>query len=301
MQHISVPEFVAATSEAGGLGILSSASFQDLDAFREALRDVKRLTGKPFAVNLNFFPAINPTDNNLYANIMIEEGGVTAVESSGQRPPQDMVARLREGGIKVMHKCVSVRHALSALKSGIDAVTLFGQEGGGHIGGYGISTMALVPAAVDALDVPVIAAGGIGDGRGLAAALALGASGVIMGTRLLLTQECPIHPAIKQALLDASEMDTLSILGSVHNPLRAWRNAASSKVAELEERGASLEEILTVVGGAYTREMLRSGDPQSGVIACSQCVGIMNDIKPLRELFNEIVTDAEAILHRLAG
>ncbi|PKN44070.1 MAG: nitronate monooxygenase, partial [Deltaproteobacteria bacterium HGW-Deltaproteobacteria-17] len=174
MQHISVPEFVAATSEAGGLGILSSASFQDLDAFREALRDVKRLTGKPFAVNLNFFPAINPTDNNLYANIMIEEGGVTAVESSGQRPPQDMVARLREGGIKVMHKCVSVRHALSALKSGIDAVTLFGQEGGGHIGGYGISTMALVPAAVDALDVPVIAAGGIGDGRGLAAALALG-------------------------------------------------------------------------------------------------------------------------------
>jgi nitronate monooxygenase len=193
-----------------------------------------------------------------------------------------------------------VRHALSAQKAGVDAVTVFGAEGGGHIGEIGLTTMILVPRAVEALQVPVLAAGGIADGRGLLAALALGAEGVTVGTRLLVTTECPIHDNLKQALVSATEVDTLPILGSLKNTVRAWKNPAALRVAELESRNADLSEILSVVAGTATKRMYEDGDLNAGVIPCSQDVGIVHQIKSVSDVINGMVQEAAEIVARLA-
>jgi nitronate monooxygenase len=274
--------------------MMASAMFVTQDEFRQAVRRVKGLTDKPFGVNLSLFPALRPIDNELYVEVILEEG-VPVVETSGHRPPGDLRARLKEGGVKTMHKCVSVRHALSAQRAGVDAVTVFGSEGGGHIGELGLTTMVLVPRAADALDVPVLAAGGIADGRGLLAALALGAEGVTIGTRLLLTEECPIHGNLKQALAAATELDTLPILGSLHNTIRAWKNAAALRVADLEAKQAELREILSVVAGAATKHLIEDGDLDCGVISCSQSIGIVGEIKPVAEVISGMVQEAAAL------
>ena len=298
MQWITGPEFTAAVCEAGALGVMSSAMFPTQEVFRSALRRLKELTDRPFAVNLNLFPALRPIDNRLYAEVILEEGGVTAVETSGNRPPEELVAMLKEGGLKLMHKCVSVRHALSAQRAGADAVTLFGYEGGGHIGS--IATMSLVPRAVDAMDVPVIAAGGIADGRGMLAALSLGAEAVLIGTRLLLTRECPMSEAVKESLLAAGEEDTIPLLGSVHNTIRVIRNRAAERAAELERNGADFKEILAVVAGSKTRGMLERGEVDLGILACSQSVGLLHDIVTVKEAIQGMVAQAEEIAGGLA-
>ncbi len=299
MMHISGPEFVAAISNAGALGMMASAMFTTQDAFRQAARRVKALTDKPFGVNLSLFPALRPIDTELYVEVILEEG-VTVVETSGHRPPEDLLARLGAAGIKTMHKCVSVRHAVSAQRAGVDAVTMFGSEGGGHIGELGLATLILVPRAVDVLDIPVLAAGGIADGRGLLAALALGAEGVTIGTRLLVTDECPIHQNLKQALVAASESDTLPILGSLHNTLRAWKNPAALKVAELEAGSAELGEILSIVAGTKAKHMYQEGDVTSGVIACSQSIGMVHEIQSVGDVIRHMVQEAAATRERLA-
>lgn len=298
MMHVSKPEFVAAISNAGALGIMASAMYETQDEFRQAVRKTKELTGKPFGVNLSLFPAMRPIDNNLYADVLLEEH-VPIVETSGHRPPEDLLARLKAGGVKTMHKCVSIRHALNAQKAGVDAVTVFGTEGGGHIGEVGLTTMVLVPTAVDALNVPVIAAGGIADGRGLLAALALGADGVTIGTRLLVTTECPIHDNLKKALASATELDTQPILGTLRNTIRAWRNPAALKVTELESKQAELGEILSVVAGTATKRMYEGGELDAGIIPCSQSIGLIRDIKPVAEVIESMVRQAAEVLARL--
>ena len=303
MMHISGPEFVAAISNAGALGMMASAMFDTQEKFRQAVRRAKELTleNVPFGVNLSLFPALRSIDNALYVEVILEEG-VPVVETSGHRPPEDLLARLKAGGVKTMHKCVSVRHALSAQKAGVDAITIFGTEGGGHIGEFGLTTMALVPRAAETLAVPVLAAGGIADGRGLLAALALGAEGVTIGTRLLVTEECPIHEDLKQALVAATEMDTLPILGSLRNTLRVWKNAAALKVAELEASQAEVWEILSVVAGTETKRMFEfaEGDLDSGVIPCSQSIGIVHQVKPVAEVIAGMVQEAAAIREQFA-
>ena len=294
MMHISGPEFVAAISNAGALGMMALAMFDTQEKFRQAVRRAKELTDKPFGVNLSLFPALRPIDNDLYVEVILEEG-VPVVETSGRRPPEDLLARLKAGGVKTMHKCVSVRHALSAERAGVDAVTVFGTEGGGHIGELGLTTMVLVPRAADALEIPVLAAGGIADGRGLLAALVLGAEGVTIGTRLLLTKECPIHDNLKQALIASTELDTLPILGSLRNTLRAWKNAAALKVADLEAKEADLGEILALVARTETKRMIREGDVDAGVISCSQGIGLVREIKPVAEVISGMVREAAAI------
>jgi NAD(P)H-dependent flavin oxidoreductase YrpB (nitropropane dioxygenase family) len=300
MMHVSKPEFVAAVSKAGALGMMASAMYETQGEFRQAVRKVREFTDRPFGVNLSLFPALRPIDNNLYADVILEEH-VPVVETSGHRPPEELLARLKSGGVTTMHKCVSVRHALSAQKAGVDAVTVFGTEGGGHIGEVGLTTTVLVPRAVDALGIPVIAAGGIVDGRGLLAALALGAEGVTIGTRLLLTTECPIHDNLKRALASATEVDTLPILGTLRNTLRAWKNSAALKVAELESKQAGLSEILSVVAGTATKRMYELGDLDAGVIPCSQSIGIVNEIKPVAQVIDEMMREASETLGRLAG
>lgn len=295
LMHVSGPDFVAAISNAGALGMLASAMYDNQGAFRQALRRLRDLTGRPFGVNLSLHPAIRPIDNDEYVQVLLQEG-VRIVETSGHRPPADLYARLKSAGVTVMHKCVSVRHAVSAQAAGADVVTVFGSEGGGHIGELGLSTLILTPRAADALTVPVLAAGGIADGRGLAAALALGAAGVTIGTRLLLTEECPVHPSLKEALLAATEQDTVPVLGSLRNTMRAWRNAAAEDLLELEARQASLAEILTVAGGERTRRMFREGLSAPGIMACSQDVGLISQVRPVAEVIAAMAADAERLL-----
>jgi len=297
--HVSKPDFVAAISNAGALGMMASAMYESQDEFRQGVRRVRALTDKPFGVNLSLFPAIRPIDNDLYAEVILQEH-VPIVETSGHRPPEELLARLKAGGVKTMHKCVSVRHALSAQKAGVDVVTIFGTEGGGHIGEVGLTTMVLVPSAVSALNIPVIAAGGIVDGRGLVAALALGAEGVTVGTRLLVTTECPIHDNLKRALVSATELDTLPILGTLRNTVRAWKNTAALKVAELESRQAELGEILSVVAGTATKRMYEGGDLDAGVIPCSQGIGLVNEIKTVAEVIDGMMQEASETLERLS-
>lgn len=298
LMHISGPDFVAAISNTGALGMMASAMFDTQEKFRNAVQRAKVLTEKPFGVNISLFPAMQSMDNELYIEVLLDEG-VPVVETSGHRPSEEMLARLKAGGAITMHKCVNVRHALSAQRAGVDAVTLFGSEGGGHIGELGLTTITLVPQAADALDIPVIAAGGIVDGRGLLAVLALGAEGVTIGTRLLLTEECPIHDNLKQALSNATEQDTLPILGTLHNSLRAWKNTAAVRVSELEESQAGLDEILSIVMGKKTKLMYEEGEIDSGVIPCSQSIGLVNQVKPIAEVINGMVDEAAAIRDRL--
>jgi len=301
MQWITGPEFTAVVSNAGALGIMSTAMFPTQEEFRAALRKLKGLTDKPFAVNLNLFPALRPIDNDLYVDVILEEGGVGTVETSGARPPAELLARLKDGGIKLMHKCTTVHHAAIAEEMGYDAVTIFGSEGGGHIGDAGLTFLSMVPRAADVLHIPVIAAGGIADGRGLAAALALGAQGVLIGTRLLLSEECPIHDGVKRALLDARETDTVTVLGTVHNNLRVWKNLAAEKTVELEASGAPFDEIIKVVAGALTRSMFETGDPDGGIITCSQDIGIISEIKTVSEIVTGMAREAEAVAGLLAA
>jgi NAD(P)H-dependent flavin oxidoreductase YrpB (nitropropane dioxygenase family) len=298
MMHISGADFVAAVSNAGALGIMASAMFPSQEEFREAVRKAKTLTDKPFGVNLSLFPALRPIDNNLYVEVILEEG-VPIVETSGLRPPEDMLKRLQAGGVKTMHKCVNVRHALSAQKAGVDAVTVFGSEGGGHIGEFGLSTLILVPQAADTLDIPVLAAGGIVDGRGLLAALSLGADGVTIGTRLLVTKECPIHENLKEALVAATELDTIPVLGSLRNTLRAWKNPAAERVVAIEQEGGDLDEILSVAAGTRLKRMLENGEIDEGVIACSQSIGMVNEIKSVSEVIKGMLREAEEVRDRL--
>ncbi len=300
MMHVSGPAFVAAISNAGALGMMASAMYDDQEAFRQAVRTVKSLTDRPFGVNLSLFPALRPIDNDLYVQVILEEG-VPIVETSGHRPPEELLARLKAGGIKTMHKCVAPRHALSAQKAGVDAVTVFGTEGGGHIGELGLSTMILVPRTADMLDVPLLAAGGIADGRGLLAALALGADGVTIGTRLLVTEECPIHDNVKLALIAATEQDTLPILGSLHNTLRAWKNAAALRVAEMEARQGDMWQILPLVAGTETKRMIEEGDVEAGVLACSQSIGTVAEIKPVADVISGMIQEAMAIRDMVGG
>jgi len=262
------------------------------------VRRVRDLTDKPFGVNLSLFPALRPIDNNLYADVILQEH-IPIVETSGHRPPEDLLARLKDGGVRTMHKCVSVRHALSAQKVGVDVVTVFGAEGGGHIGEVGLTTMTLVRRAVESLKIPVVAAGGIVDGRGLLAALALGGEGVTIGTRLLVTIECPIHDNLKRALASATEVDTMPILGSLQNTVRAWKNPAALKVAELESQHAELNNILAVVAGTATKQMYEGGDLNAGDLPCSQSIGIVHEIKPVAEVIEGMMREASETLQSL--
>jgi nitronate monooxygenase len=298
MQYITGPEFVAAISNAGALGIMSSAMFPTQEDFRRAVRKLKSLTSKPYAVNLNLFPALRPIDNRQYLEVILEEG-VPVVEFSGNRPEEDLLAQLKAAGVKVLHKCVNIRHALTAQRLGVSCVTLMGSEGGGHIGQWGLTTMSLIPRAAGLLDIPVVAAGGIADGRSFLAALALGAEGVMMGTRLLVTRECPIHENVKHALIAATELDTIPILGVVHNQLRVWRNEAALKAQELEDDHASVDEIIQVAAGANTKRLLEDGDVNAGVLACSQSVGVITEIHTVSEVIGGMVEEAHAIRARL--
>ena len=299
MANIANADFVAAISDAGGIGILASTLYDDKDSFRTALKTIQDKTDKPFAVNLNLFPSVRPIDNDALMDVLLEEG-VKIVETSGARAPDDIIARLKPEGVKVVHKCVGVKYAVKVAQLGVDAVTVVGYENGGATGMLDITTLCLVPAVINAVDIPVIGGGGIATGNGIAAILSLGAEAVIMGTVLLLTEECPIHDNLKQALLTAKETDTAIVMRSIKNSHRCWVNDTVKKIQALEAENATLEQLLPVISGEENRHMYETGDLARGHISCGQGIGQVNKIVPVKDLFARLAEELKSANQRLA-
>jgi NAD(P)H-dependent flavin oxidoreductase YrpB (nitropropane dioxygenase family) len=300
MMHLSCSEMVAAAANAGALGILASSNSPTRERFRDELKKIHDLTDRPYAVNLNFFPARKPVDNREYLEVLASEG-VRIVETSGHRAPEDLIAEIKKAGIVLVHKCVGVRYALKAQEIGADAVTVVGYENGGATGQLDITTLCLVPRVADAVSIPVIGGGGVADGRGFLALLALGAQGVIMGTPFLVAEECPLHRNLKEAIIGAAETDTTLVMRTIQNTHRVWVNEAAKRVAELESRGAGLQEIVQAASGKKAKEMYQEGHLHAGVMACGQGVGLVRKIRPMKDIVEDIVHQADDLRRRLAG
>ena len=302
MHYVGLAELAAAVSNAGGLGTITGLTQKTPADLANEIAKCKDLTDKPFAVNLTFLPTLNPPDYPGYVKAIIQ-GGVKVVETAG-RNPQSVLPYLKEAGIKVIHKCTSVRHALKAQSIGCDAVSVDGFECGGHPGEDDIPNMILLPRAAEELDIPFLASGGMADARSLVASLAMGAEGMNMGTRFMATQEAPIHENVKQAILDATELDTRLIMRPLRNTERVLNNPAVERLLEKEKtlgKAIKFEDIIEEVAGVYPKVM-QEGTMDAGAWSCGMVVGLIHDIPTCKELIDRIMKDANEIIHeRLAG
>lgn len=295
MMWVGRAELAAAVSNAGGLGILTALTQPTPDDLRREIERCRTMTDKPFGVNLTILPSVNPPPYAEYRKAIIDSG-VTIVETAGHKP-QEHVDDFKAHGVIVVHKCTAVRHALSAQRMGVDAISIDGFECAGHPGEDDIPGLILIPAAADKLTIPMIASGGFGDGRGLAAALALGADGINMGTRFCATVEAPIHDNVKQFLVDNDERGTNLIFRKFHNTGRVAKNSVSDQVVEISLReGAVFQDIQPLVSGAKGRVALETGDLDAGLVWAGQVQGLIHDIPTCDALIKRIVGDAEAII-----
>lgn len=301
MMWVGRAELAAAVSNAGGLGILTGLTPGSPDALRREIDRCRTMTDKPFGVNLTILPSVSPPPYAEYRRAIIDSG-ITVVETAGHRP-QEHVEDFKAHGVTVLHKCTAVRHAVSAERMGVDVISIDGFECAGHPGEDDIPGLVLIPAAVDKVSIPVIASGGIADGRGLAAALALGAEGVNMGTRFCATVEAPIHDNIKQFIVANDERATRLIFRQFHNTGRVARNSVSDEVvARSSKSGAVFEDVRPLVSGAQGREALETGDLDRGLIWAGQVQGLIHDVPTCQALLATIVSDAETLItRRLAG
>ena len=297
MGQQSNPEFVAAAANAGIFASLASILSRTSQELREAIRKTKSLTDRPFGVNINLFPNVSPVATEEFTDVAIEEG-VRVIETSG-RNPADLAARIKKANVTLMHKCVGIRHALTAERLGADIVEVVGFEAAGHPGRDPIGSFALFPQAVDAVQIPVVAAGGIGDGRGVVAALALGAEGVCMGTVFMATEECPIHPKLKQSLIEAQANDSTLTFYSRGDPMRALRNPLTVQIHEMEEQGATTEDIIALIGGGKGRHAAAIGEADWTLLSIGQVVGQIRDIPTVKELVNRILCEMETAQERV--
>jgi nitronate monooxygenase len=296
MQWVGRAELASAVSNAGGLGLLTGLTQPTPEALAAEIDRCRTMTDQPFGVNLTMLPSANPPPYEAYVDVVIGKG-LTVIETAGN-VPKPFFEKLNRAGVRIVHKCTSVRHALSAERNGVDAVSIDGFEAAGHPGEDDTPGLVLIPIAARALKVPVIASGGIADGRGMAAAFALGAEGVNMGTRFCATVEAPIHPDIKQALIRGGERDTLLILRSMRNTGRVLRNDVSAEVVELEHRpgGCTYEDVKHLVAGVRGREGLQSGQVNHGLVWASQVMGLMDDIPTCEQLLSRMVADCREAL-----
>ena len=295
MMWVGRAELAAAVSNAGGLGILTALTQPTPDDLRREIDSCRAMTDKPFGVNLTILPSVSPPPYAEYRRAIIDSG-ITIVETAGYKPDEH-VSEFKAHGIKVIHKCTAVRHALSAERMGVDAVSIDGFECAGHPGEDDVPGLILIPAAADKLKIPMIASGGFGDGRGLAAALALGADGINMGTRFCATIEAPIHDRIKQLLMENDERATNLIFRAFRNTGRVAKNSVSDRVVELGSRpGAVFEDVRPLVSGAKGKTALETGDLDAGLIWAGQVQGLIHDIPTCEELIRRITRDAEAII-----
>ena len=297
MAWLGIAELVAAVSNSGGLGIIGSVTFQTPEDLRKEIHRTRDLTRKPFGVNITLLPSMREIPNDGFVRVVVEEK-VPVVETTGGRP-EKYIDPLKRGGVKIMHKVGSVRHAKNAEKIGCDAVIAVGFEGAGHPLMDDVSQWNLVPRMADALSIPVIAAGGTTDSRQLIAALALGAEAVLMGTIFVATRESVAHPNFKQALLNATECDTVLIQRSIKNQTRVFRNRTAEEVLKMESRGASLEELVPMISGQRGKNSLMLGDIDEGTMTCGQGVGLIKNERTVKEVIDSMVKGAETLLNRL--
>lgn len=297
MQWVSRAELVGAVSNAGALGILTALTFPSPEELVAEIRRTRTITDKPFGVNLTLLPTMRPANIDGYIDALIDEG-IKIVETAG-RNPEPYMDRFKSAGIKVIHKCVAVRFARTAERIGCDVISIDGFECAGHPGEEDVTSLVLVPLAVDAVSIPVVASGGFADARGLVAALALGAEGVNMGTRFLATREAPVHQEVKDWLVRSSERDTMLVQRSLRNTARVLRNPVAEKVAEMEAAGASLEEMAPLISGQCGRTLQETGDLEHGLQSCGQVVGLIRDIPSVKELIDGIIREASHITARL--
>lgn len=297
MMWVGRAELAAAVSNAGGLGILTALTQPSPDDLRKEIDRCREMTDKPFGVNLTLLPSVNPPPYAEYRKAIIDSG-ITIVETAGHNP-KEHVEDFKANGVKVIHKCTAVRHALSAERMGVDAISIDGFECAGHPGEDDIPGLVLIPAAANKVKIPMLASGGIGDGRGLVAALALGADGINMGTRFCATKEAPIHDNVKQFLVENDERATNLIFRSLRNTGRVSKNNVSDEVVDiLKNPESKFEDIQHLVKGADGRKALESGDLNAGLIWAGQIQGLIDDIPSVDELMKRIVGDAKNIIEQ---
>jgi len=295
MQWVGTAELASAVSNAGGLGILTALTQPDPEALRQEIARCRTMTDQPFGVNLTILPTVKPPPYAEYMQVIIDSG-IKIIETAGNNP-KDFAAKLKAAGLTILHKCTSIRHALSAERNGVDMISIDGFECAGHPGEDDTPGLILIPAAARALKIPVIASGGIGSGAGMAAALALGAEGINMGTRFLCTREAPVHDEIKQALVRASERDTNLIFRTMHNTARVLKNKISDEVVAIERRGgAKFEDVRPLVIGARGRAALQSGEVNDGIVSAGMVVGLIDDVPTCAELIERIVRECRESL-----
>jgi NAD(P)H-dependent flavin oxidoreductase YrpB (nitropropane dioxygenase family) len=301
MQWVGKAELVAAVANAGALGFLTALTQPTPDELAKEIQRTKELTDKPFGVNLTILPAIKPPPYAEYRDAIIQ-GGIKVVETAGYKP-QEHVDHFKQHGIKIIHKCTAVRHALSAERMGVDAISIDGFECAGHPGEDDIPNLILIPAAASKVKIPMLASGGFADARGLVAAIALGADGINMGTRFCVTQEAPIHENFKKQMVANDERQTDLIFRTLHNTARVMKNKVSSEVVEIERRGgAKFEDVMHLVAGVRGRKAMEEGDTDGGIWSAGPVQGLIDDIPTCKELVDRIVSEAEEIIRqRLNG
>ncbi|MBT9527006.1 MAG: nitronate monooxygenase [Rhizobacter sp.] len=301
MHYVGFAEMAAAVSNAGGLGLITGLTQRSPELLAKEIARCREMTNKPFGVNLTFLPSVNTPDYPGYVKAIID-GGVKAVETAGNNP-QKWLPALKEAGVKVIHKCTSVRHALKAEAIGCDAVSVDGFECGGHPGEDDVPNFILLPRAAEELKIPFVASGGMADGRSLVAALALGADGMNMGTRFIATKEAPVHQNVKDAIVAASELDTRLVMRPLRNTERVLKNAAVDRLLEKERTlGAALtfEDIAAEVAGVYPR-IMKEGEMDLGAWSCGMVAGLIHDVPTVKELIDRIMAEAHSIIsQRLA-
>jgi NAD(P)H-dependent flavin oxidoreductase YrpB (nitropropane dioxygenase family) len=291
MQGVGTAQMASAVSNAGGLGIITALTQPSPEALREEIEKCRSMTDKPFGVNMTVFPTINSPDYNAYADAVIDSG-VKIMETAGTPAVREIWARVKPHGITILHKCTAVRHALSAEKAGCDIISIDGFECAGHPGEDDIPGLILIPAAADKVKIPMLASGGFGDGRGLIAALSLGAEGINMGTRFCATKEAPIHDNVKQAYVDNDERGSFLIFRKFKNTARVGRSA----VRRLAEPDSKFSDVQELVAGTAGRDLLQTGDLSKGVFWAGMIQGLIHDIPTCQELIDRIIGEAEAIL-----
>lgn len=297
MMWVGRAELAAAVSNAGGLGVLTALTQPTPDDLKREIDRCRSMTDKPFGVNLTILPSVSPPPYAEYRRAIIDSG-IRIVETAGYRP-QEHVDEFKAHGITVLHKCTAVRHALSAERMGVDIISIDGFECAGHPGEDDVPGLVLIPAAANQVKIPLIASGGIGDGRGLAAALALGAEGINMGTRFCATVEAPIHDRIKQFLVANDERATQLIFRRFKNTGRVAKTSISERVVDISARPeATFYDIKALVSGAKGRVALEAGDLDAGLVWAGQVQGLIQDVPTCAELIDRIVVEAEEIVQR---
>lgn len=300
MQWVGRAELVAAVANSGALGFLTALTQPTPMDLANEIAKTRDLTDKPFGVNLTILPAINPPPYDEYRQVIVD-AGIKIVETAGSNPAPHL-SIFHDNGIKVLHKCTSVRHAVKAQSLGVDGISIDGFECAGHPGEDDIPGLVLIPAAAKEIEIPMIASGGFGDGRGLVAALALGADGVNMGTRFMCTVESCIHDNVKQAIVDGDERGTELIFRSLHNTARVASNTVSRQVVEVLQNGGQFDQVKDLVAGSRGRRVFDEGDLEAGIWSVGTVMGLIHDVPTCGDLVSRMVTEAEGIITgRLAG